>query len=479
MPNSIQPLLRSLSLREWVKLFGTRFDKKLHRRVRWKPWPKQLELCDFLDENKEGSIPKARQLGVSNLAGEEIAKEALQNDGVLCMVFSKTDTDAMEYMETNVKQRIKGLPRIRGIRWPRIERESLRAVKLSNGSRIVSFPSSNRSGASFVADYVLFDEAGGIDLQPGVSLAAMYRNVSPTLEKADGKLRMMGTSEPGSYYNSMVSEILAGTKPIPQFFLPADADPARTKKWFENTLAKFPSVIDFRTQYPMGIEDFLSVREGLVFPQFREAIHVSETEAPSRSLFFMGYDHGYRHPAVLLEIWHDSLSDVVFVRREHYWYETQAELIADEIKTTIDERGRLPHKMIADSAIWGETGIPGVIDVFKRKGLTMFIKSIKHRAKFGMDASTGEISRRLTEGGLLIHPECRNLIAEFKGWTWDKNLRGEHPVDKNNDGIDALRYVLAEIGIRTIIDPATDEPREFGNALDGNPVEDDFGWLGL
>jgi hypothetical protein len=430
-----------MSLREYITLFGSVFSKKTRKTTRFQLWPKQARLCDLLDISKESCIPKARQLGISELTAEESVKLALQSDKMLILIFSKTERDAIEYLETKIRPKIAALPRIKGITWPTIDHESMRHIKLSNGSRIVCLPASNRAGASHVADHVVFDEAGGIDLQPGVSLSVMYRNVSPTLEKADGKMRLVGTSEPGSYFNQMIREIVNGEKPIDCFFLPATADPSRTQEWFRRTRTKFPSDADFLSQYPETLDDFFVVREGLIYPQFdpkEGGLHVREFEAPPRANYYISYDHGYRHPAVLLELYHDTLSDVIYVRRETVWKETHAEHIADDIKGIINERNARPYKMIADSAIFAETGVKGVIEVWKERGLEGFKKSIKHRAKSGLDASAADISHRLTDGRIVIHPDCHNLIQELQQWHWDANLKGEKPIDSFNDSIDCL-----------------------------------------
>jgi hypothetical protein len=448
---TLQELLRKLTLREYIGLFGSVFDKKTRRTKPFVLWPKQARLCDLMEKTQECLIPKARQLGISEITAEEGVKKALQSSRTIVLIFSKTDRDALEYLETKIKPKLAALPKIQGILWPTVERESLRHVKLSNGSRIVCLPASNRAGASFVADHVIFDEAGGIDLQPGVSMSIMYRNVFPTLEKAGGAMRILGTSEPGSYFNQIVREAMDGTKPIDCYFLPADADPNRTTEWLERTKAKYPTLADFQSQYPLDIKDFFAVREGLIYPQFDPAEagpHVREFEPDVKWPLYASYDHGYRHAAALLEVYHDPLKDVLYVRNELVWREVHAEHIAADIVNRYNELPRLPYMEIADSAIFAETGVKGPIEVFKSKGLHRFVRSVKHRAKSGLDWSAADISQRLTERRLVIHPSCDNLLREMTSWRWDETLRNEKPVDKDNDCIDALRYVCAAVNTK-------------------------------
>jgi len=447
-PRTLSTFLKKMPLADYITYFGSVFDKKTRKTSRFELWPKQRRCCELMEDSQECTIPKARQLGVSEITAEELVKEALQSKGAVCLVFSKTERDAIEYLETKIRPKLMALPKIKGLVWPHIVNDTQKYIKLSNGSRLICLPASNRAGASMVADYVVFDEAGGIDLQHGVSLDIMYRNVSPTLEKSGGKMRIIGTSEPGSYYNEMIRDIINGEKPIDCFFLPADADPNRTPEWFAGVRAKFPSDADFKSQYPFTIADFFATREGLIYPQFDSDIggaHIQEFTPMSNHVLYLGYDHGYRHAAVLLECYHDTKSGTLYVRREHYWYETHAENIADDIKEDINQIGRRPNMMIADAAIFSETGSKGVIEIFKERGIHEFQRSFKPRARIGLDAASAAISLRLTDKTIVIHPECAGLIQELMTWHWDPNTKGEKPIDAKNDAIDVLRYICAEL----------------------------------
>ncbi len=121
-----------------------------------------------------------------------------------------------------------------------------------------------------VADMIVIDEAGGLHGDSRADLSIIYRNVVPTIEKAGkrGKLRIIGTSEPGSYFNQLVRDVTQGKKDLRCFFLPADADPNRTQAWMDAQKKNYPTEADFKSQYPMSLEDFFVVREGLIFPHF-------------------------------------------------------------------------------------------------------------------------------------------------------------------------------------------------------------------
>lgn len=442
-------MLRKLTLAEYINTFGTVLDMKTKEYVPFRLWPKQRKLCDALENSKECLIPKARQLGISEICAEEAVKLCLQQDRTHVVFISKTETDAIYFLAHKVLPKIDNLPQVEGLVWPK-HKAKTQVINLSNGSIIEALAPSNLSGASMVVDMVVFDEAGGIDLQPGVDLSKMYRNIKPTLEKADGKVRMVGTSEAGSYFNEMVRESYMTAyedRDRDCFFLPADADPNRTKEWFEKQKRMFPSDADFKTQYPFKINDFFAVREGLIFPLFDDeegGQHVREFEPASYWDLYDSYDHGFRHNAVLLEVYHDRRKDILYVESELCWSGVQADVIADEMVERINMRKRPPTLQIADSQIFAETGTRPISEIFSRKGI-YFSKSIKTSAKSGMDWSTANIAERLREGKLVIHPRCESLINEFLTWRWNAKTKGEKPVDENNDGIDALRYVCAQL----------------------------------
>jgi phage terminase large subunit len=50
----------------------------------------------------------------------------------------------------------------------------------------------------------------------------------------------------------------------------------------------------------------------------------------------------------------------------------------------------------------------------------------------------------ISEYFITVHPSCKNTIAEFSCYVWDKN-RTNAPEDKNNHLMDALRYAFYDV----------------------------------
>ena len=76
---------------------------------------------------------------------------------------------------------------------------------------------------------------------------------------------------------------------------------------------------------------------------------------------------------------------------------------------------------------------------FRKMGRN-FRKAKKHDEA----ASRDLLSNRFRDNKILIHPRCACLIAELRSYRWDPKSKGEKPIQKNDDAIDALRYLCAE-----------------------------------
>ena len=50
----------------------------------------------------------------------------------------------------------------------------------------------------------------------------------------------------------------------------------------------------------------------------------------------------------------------------------------------------------------------------------------------------------ISEYKIIVHPKCKNTLAELSSYCWDKNLPNT-PEDKNNHLMDALRYAFYDV----------------------------------
>ena len=492
--NDLRHYLEQMRLATWIETFGTVFSQEQSKRVRFKLWPQQKMLCENIENwREEGfqefAFPKARQNGASELNGEWALKDSVcyPNNKILCI--SGNEKKAEEFLKERFLAKYLALPK--GIAWPKIVRQTKQHIEFDNGSEFMSLPASDTAGQGFSASGVILDECGAIDLNNNATFDGVYRNVKPAIEKAGrrGWLNQIGTSEAGTSWNDKVKRIKEGIDNFTKMhFIGWRADPNRDEAWLEKTRQTYPNEIDFKTQYPETIEDFFVVKEGLVVPQFEEDKHVQEFEPPEHNVqLYFGYDHGYRHPSVLLTMFYDTRNDHVYIYDEEYWVEMFTAEQAPKIKQKIEQTERrygLMSKKIADSAIWQKKGQYSTADELRRCGV-IFQKAKKAGGLTAADGSLEKMRRYFYQGRITIHPRCNNLIDNLNSWKYKKGL-SETIEDINDDGPDVVRYVLQALIAKPVSGDELFEERtgysrgggyNLGKVFQGQKTDQSLDWL--
>ena len=440
--------LRSLSLKEYISHFGRYQDPITKNIIKFNLWPKQEEYCDFLDLEPFSLTPKSRQNGASEIAAERALKELMQYPRTEGVVISKGKDFAEYFLERRILIKYNNLPKSPGIVWPKITKITKESIEWDNGSKLKSIASTSTSAASMTLDFLIFDEAGGIDENnTGVKFEDLYNNAEPALMRNPRAWYMIiGTSVPGSFYNEMVERSYNGEDTENKiFFLPYNIDPEKTEEWWLRQKNKKKDAV--YTQYPRTMDDFFHVRDGLVFKNFdarEEGDHVKRFQPRFTYQFITAYDHGTIHPACYLFTLYDQYSDHLYVFDEIYYqknHQTPISKICYDYKRKLQFLPVAPYKQIADTAIFARRDGPlAQSDIFKKYGVR-FTKSHKYDEASSRDM----LSERFTHNKITIAPNCVNLIKELRSYRWNSNRAGEEAEDKNNDAIDPLRYICAEI----------------------------------
>lgn len=449
------------SIAKYVATFGSVFNKEERRTVPFTLWPLQRKLLNNLDRDQKLGfnrtwIPKARQLGISELAAERAVMNMLKYDKFQVIVVSKKADDAEYFLEWRVKckveylaKRAKQLEQASGVRIevPTIVKATQEKIVLSNGSVITALPATGTSGASMTADAIILDEAGGFDLLPGASLEDLWRNILPTIEKAGrlGWIMVIGTSEPGTFFNDRIRKLLNnGSSQSKMYFLPWYTDPNRTQEWVKAQKEEMVNEVNFRLQYPETIHDFFAVKTGLVIPEFENTLQGNVTNRDKidwgNAEIIVGYDHGsteaHKAFAVFCLYWKEK--NLLYVWKELVFRGEAVYAIAPAIKAVIAQMPKPPRRLIADTAIHKNDGVKSVAETFAEYGI-YWSKSQKHDEQGSLEL----VRRRCIERKVIVDEDCMELREEFVSWKYDKN--GVKPEDKNNDGIDAIKYICAEI----------------------------------
>lgn len=144
-----------------------------------------------------------------------------------------------------------------------------------------------------------------------------------------------------------------------------------------------------------------------------------------------GLDFGYNHPTAVAASMYDKEGNTLYVYKEVYRRNLLIKDIYDEIKK------QDLHKL----KIVGDSEDPRMIEELRNFGLN--IASVNK-------GSVISGIQRLQSMNIIVHPSCKNAIAEFNSYSWKNDKKTgmalDEPVKENDDFMDALRYSALDIG---------------------------------
>ncbi len=450
--------LRSLTLEQYIGLFGAYWDRTKKQMTPFNLWPAQKKYCRFIEKHKEVWTPKPRQWGASEMSAERLMKSVLQNKGVETVVLSQSFDYAKYFLKYRIKRKYQYVANQAGVIVPAIKSESMEHLELANESVFRCLSATNTSGESMSLDCIVLDEPGSFDSQPGANFGELYDNISPTLYQAgpDAWLMIIGTSKPGSSYNERLKRIYHKKNTTSHYFFGSwRDDPKRDDAWKKREVDRLGDANKFKIINPETMDDFFSIMEGLIFKQFDKeegGRHVKEFDYKEirTGKIYNGYDHGStdKHPSVFLSTIFNPYSQHLYVFDEIYWFCEQVENMAPDIvasnRAIYEATTKTYTKQLADYSIAQERGIISIASVFKKFGV-QFSNCFKYKGLKGESGSLALLSAMFTHNKITIHPRCTFLIEELSTWAWNTKLKIPAPEDVNDNGPDVLRYIVAEV----------------------------------
>jgi hypothetical protein len=414
-------------------------------------------------------LPKSRQKGYSELAAERALKTLFQHQNIKGAIISKSEDFAKEFLSARV------LPKYNYMRemfpdlsFPKIVRHTKEEIEWEGGRVLKSISCSNTAAASLTLDFLVVDEAGGIDENKGATgenslFRSILDNSIPALDQnSSAWLMVIGTSVPGTYYNQLVREAYDRDNKgeFKYFFIGWHDQPGRDVAWYKRQHELLKDNVFL--QHPTDMDDFFYIKDGLVFQHFdgrEDGRHVKnfntgeeffrkhkgklqKLKASFNLRYITAYDHGTSHPAVNLYGLHDQYSDILYIVGETFFQDghgSDYKEIGHAIIKKKKEFPRLPDREVADGSIFNEVGARSIGQLFGDMGLR-FRKARKHDEA----ASREVVACRFKDNTIIIHSSCYNLIKQLNGYRWDPKSKGEKPIQKDDDAIDALRYLCAE-----------------------------------
>lgn len=467
-PKTLEEFLQGITFKQFLEYFLSVWDFNENKFVPWKLWPAQHQMCDMLDNDKKIFWAKARQVGGSAIAGAYASYVALSEPRSRIIVVSKSEKDAKVFLRDRIRPVLDTLPKIQGLEWGKWE-PYVDRLDFSNESTIECLTTSEDAGRGMTLRLVVLDEAAAIEHAQDI-----WKSAAPTIENVPkGQLLVISNSKNNSWFNLMYRKIMDGdVKGVNRYFLSCWAHPNRTEEWRDETKSQYPSEVDFYKEFPETEEQMFLSNEGCVFPNFdpiEGGSHVNSFEPDWVQRYIYGYDDGFVHYAVFLQCLYDPYSDHLFVLDE--MYETQkdtSQLCKLMMKKIFWWRGQgapaNPWRKIADTAIFANKGQKTVAELIRMQTGISFQKSMKHDE----EGSTSMLRMRFTNNKITIHPRCHNLVRQIRDLMFDKNGKAR---DADNDGIDVLRYICAEIKHEEKILPKPPPP---AYSLEGRIARDRF-----
>jgi PBSX family phage terminase large subunit len=165
--------------------------------------------------------------------------------------------------------------------------------------------------------------------------------------------------------------------------------------------------------------EFVSM-EGVVYPMFSRASHVTERNRADMKQFYLALDEGYTNPAVVLDIGEDS-DGRLHVFQE--WYEK------GKLQETVVQLCKKWHEQFPRTLMAVDAAAAGLIADLKNNSLPA--EPHKGRVLDGIQKVQNYLS--VQEDGkprLTIDPHCVNLINELESYVWKEGK--DEPVKEND-----------------------------------------------
>ncbi len=223
------------------------------------------------------------------------------------------------------------------------------------------------------------------------------------------------------------------------------------RDYIEGVLDKLTGVRKDRLRFGRWV-----AAEGTVY-EFDRAIHViPRQELPTIRRYFASIDFGYTHPFVW-QLWGEDNDGRLYLVREIYRTQRTVRDHAAEIRRQslgVRIEATVADHDAEDRATLNQEGIP---TIGAQKAISTGVQAVETRLR---KAGDGRPRLMLVEDALsdrdevlaaALRPAC--TADEFDVYLWPKDGAGtvvkEKPVDKDNHGMDAMRYAVMYVDAET------------------------------
>jgi hypothetical protein len=384
------------------------------------PWQ-----CEFLRcADRRVLLNCCRQSGKSTATAAHALHTALFRPRALVLLLSPTQRQSDELFR-KVRDAYDALGRPVP---PTADAPSRSRLELANGSRVVGLPGKEANIRGFSrAALLLIDEAARV---PDV----LYRAVRPMLAVSRGRLVLLSTphGQQGFFFREWHSE-----RPWRRFRVPWRDCPRIEPAFIDEEVASMT-----QAWVDQEYNCLFTALEGLVYPDFdRCLIDALPGTVPAGARYVGGIDWGFHNPFAAVWGYLDR-DDVLWIAWECYRRQETLRDNLDFIRACHESDPACPdprHVLwYADPSGAGEIRECRLADWKMLKGF--------NDIRLGVAA----VTTRLREGRLrVVRPRCPELVKEATLYRYptpdERAVVGEHPIDKHNHALGALRYLIARL----------------------------------
>lgn len=427
--------------------------------VPFEMWPDQLKALSVFLNERLVVVLKARQLGLSWLALAYAVWQLVFIAGFSVVALSRREEDSKELVR-RVAFILRHLPpwMVRhdkdvpaGYGGPVWDSTALTVTITHPGKEPAvfrAFPASADSGRSFTASLVILDEWAFHQWADDIWSAAY-----PTINRpTGGQVLGISTGKVGTLFEETWDGAMAGENGFAPVFLAWNADPRRTREWYEATKAALPKT--YRAEYPATPEEAFTVGEGAAFPEWDKTIHAphdADWYPPDGWKLVRGYDGGWTRACCK---WYAIDPDGRAVcYREYYPSQIHDDVQAAEIVRLSKDPDGISEQIsytVADGSCWNkQPGGLSTAETFAKAGIHMR-KADKDRENGAkrvhmwlkpFEDPKGDDEDDLT-ATLTFTAACKNTIRTYPGLPADKHKPDDVDTDAEDHPYDVDRYFV-------------------------------------
>lgn len=183
----------------------------------------------------------------------------------------------------------------------------------------------------------------------------------------------------------------------------------------------------FHDRYIKGL---WRVAEGLVYPQFDDALHTVDA-VPDYGTYYISVDYGTLNP-FSAGLW--CMSGEKAVRIKEFYYD-----------------GRKSGRQKTDEEYYSDikslAGDYPITYIIVDPSAASFIECIRRHSEYTVRKARNEVldgirtvANMLNSGKIKIHTSCRDSIREFKLYRWDEKGTEDRVLKENDHAMDEIRY---------------------------------------